>query len=598
MQSSLTFSSFWLLTILLPFYFLFPFTLSSQDQIGDDLTLFLSSRYCGSSVAVSADGNRVAYGCRLDRTGGSSAGAVWVMELDNGSWVPVGNPMTGIAGDGFGWSSALSSDGNTIVIGGHTNSTNGFLAGVARVYRFNGSDWIQIGDDILGGERDRLGSAVAISADGSTFAIGAPDDYTANPTRKGTVEVFQLGANDYTKIGNTILGADQWAGAGNSLGLSGDGSKLIVGSDEFFINGYPHGMVEVLELGSNDTWQVLGSTLTGLADNNQFGSSVSISDSGNRIAVGDSHSDVSGNNRGAVYVYDWNGNDWTASGNSINVTGSGIGFFGSFVKLSGSGEFLVAAAEFGSTFASGGGNVRFFEFQNSEWVQKGITLQGDDSYDYFGKSVDISDNGTTMILGAPNNDEHGSNSGKAQVYDFFQVLPVTYGLFTAQASDKTVSLHWESVTEEDNWGFEIQRQVSSDEWEILGFVRATNRPSSNEYNFTDNNPVDGINFYRLKQTDYSGEFAYSDVLSVSFRSTNNQEMVVSPNPISSNLLSVRFSSTREKHYRIINYSGRIVAQGVTRSELLEVALECKPGLYGLIVKTGANTLFSKIIVAE
>jgi hypothetical protein len=110
-------------------------------------------------------------------------------------------------------------------------------------------------------------------------------------------------------------------------------------------------------------------------------------------------------------------------------------------------------------------------------------------------------------------------------------LPVELSLFSASVSDQTVELIWETVTEVDNYGFEIERKITSDasaslsinensaegesgNWNLIRFIEGHgNSNSPKYYSFTDSK-LDGSGkyLYRLKQIDIDGEFEYSNVV--------------------------------------------------------------------------------------
>lgn len=98
-------------------------------------------------------------------------------------------------------------------------------------------------------------------------------------------------------------------------------------------------------------------------------------------------------------------------------------------------------------------------------------------------------------------------------------LPVELTTFTAQLHDNIVVLNWETATETNNYGFEIQKsedRSQNSEWETIGFVLGhgtTNSPK--EYSFTDSDLPDANEVsYRLKQIDNDGTFAYSKIVTV------------------------------------------------------------------------------------
>jgi hypothetical protein len=99
------------------------------------------------------------------------------------------------------------------------------------------------------------------------------------------------------------------------------------------------------------------------------------------------------------------------------------------------------------------------------------------------------------------------------------LTPVELTSFTAHVIVNSVTLNWQTATEVNNYGFEVQRASSSTTprqgWKEIGFVQGHgNSNSPKEYSFTDDNPPSGTVQYRLKQIDVNGEFEYSDVVEV------------------------------------------------------------------------------------
>ena len=105
-------------------------------------------------------------------------------------------------------------------------------------------------------------------------------------------------------------------------------------------------------------------------------------------------------------------------------------------------------------------------------------------------------------------------------------IPVEFISFSASVSKKTVTLNWETATETNNMGFEVQRLAVSDQqtsaslstgsvWEVVGFVQgAGTSTEKHDYTFTDKSSLKGKYFYRLKQSDFDGQFSYSDEIEV------------------------------------------------------------------------------------
>jgi len=95
-------------------------------------------------------------------------------------------------------------------------------------------------------------------------------------------------------------------------------------------------------------------------------------------------------------------------------------------------------------------------------------------------------------------------------------LPVELTVFEATTSQGRVSLNWQTATEVNNYGFDIESHVNDDAWTTIGFVNGSgNSNSPKQYSFIDSNPSGGSKFfYRLKQIDNDGTYEYSDEVEV------------------------------------------------------------------------------------
>ncbi len=156
-------------------------------------------------------------------------------------------------------------------------------------------------------------------------------------------------------------------------------------------------------------------------------------------------------------------------------------------------------------------------------------------------------------------------------------LPVEVTTFTISTQNNSIELKWETATEVNNYGFEIQRQiqVSSIEnqdkhqsWKNLSFVEGNgNSNSSKFYNYIDKTISSGKYSYRLKQIDIDGSFEYSDIVEVDLGLPN--EFLLSqnyPNPFNPTS-SIQFSLPRGTNVRLLVYNliGKQVAELVNQN---------------------------------
>jgi hypothetical protein len=115
-------------------------------------------------------------------------------------------------------------------------------------------------------------------------------------------------------------------------------------------------------------------------------------------------------------------------------------------------------------------------------------------------------------------------------------LPVEFVTFTATAMDnKYIQLDWQTATENNNSGFEIERSENGENWQKIGFVQGNGTTQEiRDYRYIDQTPFNGINYYRLKQIDFDGKFDYSTMKVVEIE-TDEKPLSVYPNPVADKL---------------------------------------------------------------
>ncbi|NRA92936.1 MAG: FG-GAP repeat protein [Psychroserpens sp.] len=154
---------------LLFFFFLTASLLQAQTQIGNDIAGQFNFDFMGWDVAISDNGQTIVAGASNYSVNADSAGQVKVFQFDGSDWIQIGSDLLGAAeGDNFGRSVDISGDGTIIVVGAHVSDLGGFNSGAVQVFEFNGTDWVQKGNTLTGSNADdEFGSFVAISNDGN-----------------------------------------------------------------------------------------------------------------------------------------------------------------------------------------------------------------------------------------------------------------------------------------------------------------------------------------------------------------------------------------------------------------------------------------------
>ncbi len=171
-------------------------------------------------------------------------------------------------------------------------------------------------------------------------------------------------------------------------------------------------------------------------------------------------------------------------------------------------------------------------------------------------------------------------------------LPVAYAYFYSEAQDnRAIVLHWATSTEEQNHFFEIQRSDDGINFETIGAINGQGNDTENgaEYRFIDDAPYNGINYYRLKQVDYSGEFAFSETVSTTLEKEGTLDYSYFPNPATEQL-SVRLKDVQE-HETIITISDlrkNIISEHLITASSIKADIDISnlaPGTYIMSVNS-------------
>lgn len=136
------------------------------------------------------------------------------------------------------------------------------------------------------------------------------------------------------------------------------------------------------------------------------------------------------------------------------------------------------------------------------------------------------------------------------------VLPVELVQFTALSQEGQVELQWETATELNNAGFDIQNSADGRSWKTLAFVPGAGTAQEEQsYRYIDERPLPGLNYYRLKQIDYDGQFEYSKVVAV--QTGGKKRFRIYPNPAAHTAtLSFETGQAGEAVLRLYNAVGQ------------------------------------------
>ena len=424
------------------------------SQLGADIDPQASHDQSGSSVSLSGDGSRVAIGAPYNDDGSLNAGQVKLYDWNqaNSTWIQVGSDINGEAAEEkSGYSVSLSRDGSTVAISAPYNDGAGGIkadVGLVRVYQLIGATWTKLGADIQGESAyDYSGTSVSLSSDGSTVAIGSSDNGDAGADA-GHVRVYQLiNGTNWTQVGLDIDGGAAGDQSGHSVSLSGNGSRVVIGSPWNDDAGDRAGQVRFFDWnGAN--WTQAGDDINGRAERNRFGYSVSLSTDGFSVAIGAPYNDDGGADAGQIRVYKWDSANWIQVSADIDgdVPGERSGYS---VSLSSDGSTVTAGAPGDPDGGPTAGHASVYKLSGATWTQVGADIDGEAAADESGTSVSMSSDGSRVAIGAPSNGGAGAYAGHVRVFLLAYSVPVASAPYTGPLltgySDRTPQIGDEVV---------------------------------------------------------------------------------------------------------------------------------------------------------
>lgn len=567
---------------------------SSDRDLGD---------YFGGSVSIS--GNYAIVGAQHEDNDVNNqfdmgeAGGAYIFKKIEGNWEFVQKIVASdrAVGDNFGYSVCIS--GDYAIVGaawenedslGNNNLND---AGSAYIFKNIDGHWTQIkkltAQDRM--DADNFGYSVAIDQD---FAIvGARyQDYDSNGQNviesAGAVYVFKNNSDNWNQIQKIVSNDRGYKDYfGSAVSLSGE--HFIVGSA--WENENSAGTSTLSDAGSAYIFKKVGTTwvqeqkLVPLdretADN--FGYSVAIS--GTVAVIGARYEDHDENGQngisaaGSAYIFEYLNGNWVQTKKAVASDrayeaqfGWSVAAYGDFALV---GAFQEDSDQNHLNSLSNAGAAYLFKKEYGNWMEiQKLTASDRNSGDNFGISVAVLEDYSLIGAFYQDYDETGqnglSNAGAAYFFQNSQVLPVEFSKFTGHRVSNRVALNWETSSESGNYGFEVQRLVTSldkntNDWKAIGFVQGHGTSTvSHFYSYEDISPVSTDKMelnYRLKQIDLNGGYQYSNSICVNEVISGFHLLSVYPNPFNP-ISTIRFSLTETGYIslKIFNLMGQDVAE--------------------------------------
>jgi hypothetical protein len=173
-------------------------------------------------------------------------------------------------------------------------------------------------------------------------------------------------------------------------------------------------------------------------------------------------------------------------------------------------------------------------------------------------------------------------------------VPVRLISLTGSCEGGIAKLNWETSNETDNDHFTIEGSADGINFNVLGRVSGNNGPS-HSYSYTDNASRSGSAYYRLKQTDFDGQFKYSKIVALNCKDKKLQQFSAYPNPVSSELTLEMTGNTETVNVEIMNATGAVVYKGKFKQKTIVPTAHFASGTYLIRVSNEQTAGFKKMI---
>ncbi len=354
----------------------------------------------GSSVSISGD--TAVVGANFDDDVIYNSGSAYIFTRSGSTWTQQAKLTAGDPTNSKYFGSKVSISGDTVVIGAGADNHAGSYSGSAYVFIRSGSTWSQQAKLTASDAAAYAGFGSSVSISGDTVAIGSSSSNSSYIfTRSGSTwsQQAKLTASD--------------AATGDSFGVAVSiyGDTVAIGASGDDDAGSSSGSAYIFTRSGSIWSQQSKLTASDAAANDSFG--VSISLFGDDVVIGASGNDDAGSSSGSAYAFTRSGSVWVQKAKLTASDAAADDFFGSTVSIS--GDTTVIGAYGDDDAGSESGSVYIFNRSGSTWSQRVKQTASDAAAgDSFGSAVSIS--GDTAVIGAYHDDDSGSNSGSAYIF--------------------------------------------------------------------------------------------------------------------------------------------------------------------------------------
>jgi hypothetical protein len=220
--------------------------MSTWVQLGQTVNGDFTGDDFGWSCRLNAAGTRVVVSARYSDEGGTDSGQVKVFDLSGNVWYQLGQTLVGAAGDFAGVSVSMNGSGSRIAIAYYGSDINGANAGDVKLFDLSGNTWTQVGQTIVGEAAGDLATTVALNYSGSIIAYGSHGN-DGGGSNAGSTRVFEYNGSSWVKLGQDIDGEAGGDNSGSKLSINDDGTIVAIGAGNNDGSGSNAGHVRVYQ---------------------------------------------------------------------------------------------------------------------------------------------------------------------------------------------------------------------------------------------------------------------------------------------------------------------------------------------------------------